>query len=264
MLDPKDESTPLNAQASKAPLSTRLQFPGVCCLLSVVLFGGGIYYAVIGNTAASTAAEADPSVAFESLGASCLLTGVQHTFRTVRRSTGTNEQAERYDTCEDSRTFAFQHNNESHIEAPISSDRAAIRRSPPGANGNVCVDANHGWDGPWCTGDPSSNNVFGGQTGAHHNPHATRDCPAPAPGNGAGALVACWRPTVPCISHEGGVCPAWYNCGEINCYKVIDPSWELAANADKADMQATMGYFLLFLGFVVLGITLYMARAALM
>lgn len=259
----KDEATPLNAQASKPPLSARLQSVGTCCLLSVVLFGGGIYYTLIGNQGTATAAEADPTVAFESLGVSCVMTGVQHTFRTARRSksSGSDSAAERYYTCEDSRTFTFSYKNESHIEAPISSDREAIRSD---YDGNVCVDASNGWDGVWCTGDPQSNVIFGGATGAHHNPHATRDCRAPAPANGTGALAECWRPKVPCTSREGGVCPAWYNCGEIDCYKVIDPAWELEAHAGAAETQVMMGYFLFFLGSVVFIITLCTARSELM
>lgn len=265
----REEATPLTG--SRPPLTVRLQPAGICSVVSLFLLGMGAYYAVTGAQAAATAAETDPSVAFQSLGVSCVMTGVQHSFRSVRESISNNggSGGETYDICEDSRIFSFQYENQTHVEAPISNRRAAtmttIDSSLPLSSANdVCHGATHGWDGPWCTGDPAApGNAISGDSGAHHNPRATRDCPAPAPGTGPGAVVACWRPAVPCVNRAGGGCPSWYNCGEVDCYKVIDPAWELAAHAAQGDLAGMLGYFMLFLGVICSGVACYFVRDAL-
>ena len=77
-------------------------------------------------------------------------------------------------------------------------------------------------------------------TGANFHPRRNNVCPAPAPGQ-IGDRVPCWRPTKPCGrpgatsgTWEAGPCPgntpSRYNCGELDCYKIVDPRLEESAH----------------------------------
>lgn len=127
---------------------------------------------------------------------------------------------------------------------------------------DVCDGPETGWDGPWCQGaaeldvgqerpvgwpkcthprDTSGLSWVAPCTGIQIHPHATMNCPAPAPGRAIGDLVPCWKPVKPCTSSPGGeledrigisetwwrgTCNPKYRCGESACVKLVDPALE--------------------------------------
>ena len=140
-------------------------------------------------------------------------------------------------------------------------DRSASRRLaalavPAGEHGNAPTDAE-----PLPAGDEDGAHAGAGEhgprgrrlvkasldeqprpTGANLDPRRTTLCPAPAPGQ-IGDRVPCWRPAEPCGrpgatsgTWEAGPCPgntpSRYNCGELDCYKIVDPRLEETAHND--------------------------------
>ena len=106
-------------------------------------------------------------------------------------------------------------------------------------------------------------------TGANFHPRRNNVCPAPAPGQ-IGDRVPCWRPTKPCGrpgatsgTWEAGPCPgntpSRYNCGELDCYKIVDPRLEESAH-DEHTPGLDVGIVLLF---VFAGVCLFVCLISL-
>ena len=92
-------------------------------------------------------------------------------------------------------------------------------------------------------------------TGANLDPRRTTLCPALAPGQ-LGDRVPCWRPAEPCgrpgatsgtWDWEAGPCPASfpirYNCGDRDCYKIVDPRLEETAHDNIFQFETARGMF---------------------
>ena len=206
--------------------------------LVIILCSAGSYFAVVGKKEGSRLSKVNVSSQFESVEGQCTITGMEHSYETIRRreTTSGSNSGHTYDVCIDKVTYSFTVNGDADgivyksrvAESERNSKKIMFDLGMGGTNNDLCT--------------PNENEGILAYDGSYIDVNTPFVCEGICEN---GATVACWKSVETDFNEE------WANCGNNECYKLVDPAVELSLAEEDAGFKETIGYFLIGLGCAV-------------